>query len=139
MSYKFRMSIGDWSDDGHGKHEDFIVQSNAPVEIVREAHFLMKNTLDFSIEDICHGYADCDIDSETTNAITDLGFDFEYINDGKACPYPEEMVRLWIFLLQKVNPNLKLMLIKDEIPDFHFYGFDEQNRHIGFVGYGLFD
>ena len=37
--YQFHLSIGDWSGDGHGRSEDFTVASNAPVEIVREAHF----------------------------------------------------------------------------------------------------
>ena len=37
--YQFHLSIGDWSGDGHGRSEDFTVASNAPVEIVREAHY----------------------------------------------------------------------------------------------------
>jgi hypothetical protein len=136
--YKFRMSIGDWSDDGHGKHKDFIVESNVPVQVVREAHFAMENTLGINIEDICCDYEDSVVSSETTRAIRELGFEFEDIDNGEAGMYPEEMVRLWIFLLQKVDPDLELEIIKDEIPTFHFYGFDSQKRHIGQVGYGLF-
>jgi hypothetical protein len=136
--YKFRMSIGDWSDDGHGKHEDFIISSNVPVNVVREAHFTMRDELGFSIEDICSEYEDSVIDSKITKTIMELGYEFEDIEDGEAGMYPEEMVRLWIFLLQKVDTNLELKIIKDEIPTFHFYGFDGKNRHIGQVGYGLF-
>lgn len=136
--YKFRMSIGDWSDDGHGMHEDFIISSNVPVKVVREAHFAMKDELGFSIEDICSEYEDSVIDSEITKTIMELGYEFEDIEDGEAGMYPEEMARLWIFLLQKVDANLELKIIKDEIPAFHFYGFDEKKRHIGQVGYGLF-
>ena len=136
--YKFRMSIGDWSDDGHGKHKDFIISSNMPVEIVREAHFAMKDKLGFSIEDICSEYEDSVIDSKTTKAIMELGYEFEEVDDGEAGMYPEEMARLWIFLLQKVDTNLELKIIKDEIPTLHFYGFDEKKRHIKHIGYGLF-
>lgn len=138
--YKFRMSIGDWSDDGHGKHEDFIVESNVPVQTVREVHFSMKDKLGFSIENICSDYEGSMIDSETTKAIMELGYEFEDIDDddGEVYMYPEEMARLWIFLLQKVDANLELKIIKDEIPTLHFYGFDNKKRHIGYVGYGLF-
>lgn len=136
--YKFRMSIGDWSDDGHGKHEDFIIASNVPVEIVREAHFAMKESLGFSIEDFCYEYEDSVIDSKTTKAIMELGFEFENVGDEEVGTYPEEMARLWIFLLKKVDVNLELKIIKDEIPTLHFYGYDKKKRHIGYVGYGLF-
>lgn len=136
--YKFRMSIGDWSDDGHGKHEDFIVSSNVPVQVVREAHFAMKDKLGFSIEDICNKYDDSAIEPELEKIITSLGFKFQDYDDGIAYTFSDEMVELWIFLLQKVDPDLELKIIKDEIPDFHFYGFDGQKRHIGQVGYGLF-
>lgn len=136
--YKFRMSIGDWSDDGHGKHEDFIVDSNVPVQTVREAHFSMKDKLGFSIENICSDYEDSVIDSKTTETIMELGYEFEDVDDGEAGMDPEEMARLWIFLLQKVDVNLELKIVKDEIPTLHFYGFDEKKRHISHVGYGLF-
>lgn len=135
--YQFCISIGDWSDDGHGKHEDFVVSSNVPVEIVREAHFAMKDKLGFSIEDICSEYEDTVIDIKTTKIIKDLGFEFEYYTDnGEADMHDEAMARLWIFLLEKVDPNLKLKI--DDIPTLHFYGFDDKRRHISHVGYGLF-
>lgn len=130
--YKFRMSIGDWSDDGHGKHEDFIISSNVPVQVVREAHFAMKDKLGFSVEDICSEYEDTVIDIKTTKIIKDLGFEFEdYTEYGEADMYCTAMAKLWIFLLQKVDPNLELRIINDDIPYFHFYGFDEKKRHIG--------
>lgn len=133
--YKFRMSIGDWSNDGHGKHEDFVVESNAPVEVVREAHFVIKDVTGINIEKICRDYEDSSVPEEIVDELKDIGFEFE-------CPggtYPEEMANLWIFLLQKANPVLELKIIKDKIPTLHFYGFDEKKRHISFVGYGLFE
>lgn len=137
--YKFRMSIGDWSDDGHGKHEDFIVSSNAPVQVVREAHFAMQDKIGFCIEDVCSDYQDPAIEPKIEKIITNLGFELEdYDDDGIAYTCSNEMARLWIFLLQKVDPNLELRIINDEIPTLHFYGFDEKKRHIGHVGYGLF-
>lgn len=85
--YKFYITIGDWSCDGHGR----------------------------------------------------MGFEFEN-GSGMGCGIVSvpEMARLWIFLLQKTNPSLKLKIVKDDIPRLQFYGFDEKGRHIGGVGYGLF-
>lgn len=39
MKYKFKIPIGDWSGDGHSKHEDYLIESNKPVEQVRELYF----------------------------------------------------------------------------------------------------
>lgn len=50
--YQFRLTIGDWSGDGHGKSEDFVISSNAPVEKVREAHYKIEDTTGVDIENI---------------------------------------------------------------------------------------
>ena len=41
--HQFRLTIGDWSGDGHGRSEDFLVISNVPVERVREAHYKIRD------------------------------------------------------------------------------------------------
>lgn len=132
--YKFRMSIGDWSDDGHGKHEDFIIESNHPVDVVREAHFRIKEVTGIDIEDFCCDYEDSSVPKEIENKLKDMGFEFEYAGT----TYAKEMALLWMFLLQKANPELELKIINDDIPNLHFYGCDKKRRHISFVGYGLF-
>lgn len=130
----FTMHIGDWSDDGHGKQEIFTIESNFPVERVREAHFRIKKYTGVDIEEICSDYDDSSVSDDVVERLKELGFEFE-------CPggtYASEMVELWLFLLQKVDPELKLKKAPS-MPTLHFYGFDEKRRHIGFVGYGLFE
>ena len=34
----FRFSVGDWSDDGHGHHEDIYMSSSVPLEELREIY-----------------------------------------------------------------------------------------------------
>lgn len=126
--YKFRMNIGDKSGDGHGRYKEFTISSNKPIEVVREAHRNMRSKLGFSIEDFCFEYDDNVIDKNTTNAIMDLGFEFEEIYDDTAYMYPKEMARLWAFLLQKTNSDLELKMVDDDIPTLDCC-----------VGYGLFD
>lgn len=137
--YQIKLTIGDWSSDGHGRTASFIVKSNLPVEAVREAHFKIEETTGIDIESICSNYEEDEIDEETVEALKDLGFQFSNstgLGDGITCP--EEMARLWIFLLQKADRSLKLEIQNDDIPNLHFYGFDEKGRHISSVGYGLF-
>lgn len=134
MDYKFRMSIGDWSDDGHGKHEDYIIKSNKPVKDVREAHFRIKEVTGIDIDHLCRDYEDSHIPSDVEDKLLAMGFGFE----DEGCTYPDEFASLWVFLLQKADPGLELKIVNDDIPTLHFYGFDEKRRHIGHVGYGLF-
>lgn len=137
--YKFRLSIGDWSGDGHGIHEDFTVLSNRPVEVVREAHYKMEEKTGIQIEEICSEYEEDEIEAEKVQALKELGFGFENSTGmGEGITNPAEMARLWMFLLQKTDPSLKLEIAPNDMPTLHFYGFDGQGRHIGFVGYGLF-
>lgn len=137
--YKFIMSIGDWSNDGHGQHVTYTIKSNKPVEEVREAHFNIKDKTGIDIENICSEYQDCRLDDTYYNKLLDLGFKFPPTEFDSHDITPFTMARIWIFLLNKTDPSLNLnMENTKDIPTLHFYGFDEKNRHIDFVGYGCF-
>ena len=137
--YKFRLSIGDWSGDGHCFHKNFTVASNMPVEFVREVHYKMKERTGIQIEGICSEYEDDKIESEMVQALSEMGFEFgDTIDTNDGAISPEEMARIWIFLLQKTEPTLRLEIVTDDIPTLHFCGVDNHGRHIGLVGYGLF-
>ena len=122
--YQFHLSIGDWSGDGHGRSEDFTVASNAPVETVREAHYKIPEVTEVDIESICSEYGEDEIENSS--------------GMGEGIVNVPEMARLWIFLLQKADPSLKLEIKDDDIPNLQFCGADDKGRHIGKVGYGLF-
>ena len=36
--YKVKLTLGDWSNDGHGKYEEIIYKSNYPVSVIRQAY-----------------------------------------------------------------------------------------------------
>lgn len=138
--YRFRMTIGDFSGDGHGLKQEYIIFSNAPVETVREAHYRIKDVTGVDIENICSEYEDDVLDAENVKRLQKSGYPLEDVAaDGSVCMNAKEMARLWLFLLQKADPALKLTFAEDEeIPDLQFYGFDEKGRHVDFVGYGVF-
>lgn len=143
--YKIKFPIGDWSDDGHGKCETFIVESNRDVSEVREAHFACKERLGFEIGDICHKYGDSDIKSDLSQKLNKLGildgivFDMEQDFEKGIYLSPDEMVQIWLAILMHISPSMKLRIVDDDIPYINFYGVDGAKRHLSTPGYGLFE
>lgn len=148
MKYKIKLPIGDWSEDGHGKCEWFILNSSVPVEELREIYFDAKlrnncsldgsdwdNMRDFAP---CNNYGDSSITREELSRfnITLSEEEIEnYINEFN----PKDFADVFIKFMTQHNKELELDIVKDHIPTFSFYGYDSNNRHIGYMGYGLFD
>jgi len=49
------------------------------------------------------------------------------------------MANLWVLLLMKTDPSLEMKIAPEERVMLTFYGLDDKGRHIGCVGYGLFE
>ena len=133
-TYRYKFPVGDWSDDGHGKCNWFIVEGRKPIQEVREAHFAAKEHLGFDIGDICGGYEETCIKKEYKDRLALLGlevFEEDYVGSN-------EIVALWIDILNFVDPGLKLVLVEDELESIVFYGFDKKKRHLRVPGYGVF-
>jgi hypothetical protein len=156
--YKVKFPIGDWSRDGHGMCDWFIVNSNKPVEELREAHFSFRGKAGFDIGDLCHEYEDSIIGVVETKflkdnkLVYDKDMELEYLDEqldplekaddfegAKAlCIFdPETLLKIWINCLMYSDPNLKLEIVTDDIPHINQYGFDKKNRHLKTPGYGL--
>ena len=139
MIYQFQLNIGDVFGDGHGKSQHYIVNSNAPVERVREAHYQILSKTGVDIEGVCSCYQEDEIDEETVELLEELGFVFENASGmGKGITNADEFAKLYIFLLQKADSRLALNIQRETIPMLHFPGNDASGRHIGVLGYGLF-
>lgn len=144
LPYEFVMPIGDWSDDGHGKCDEYFFQSNKDISFVREAHFKIKKELGIDIDEVCSDYEDSHIEQDVKEAVELLEFDFKqddfYEDDNTYVPTTSGMARLWAFLLQKAEPELVLLQKETStIPSIIYYGYDSSQRHISGPGYGLFD
>jgi hypothetical protein len=142
--YLFTLPIGDWSDDGHGQCDYYHVESNKPIEDIREAHFKIKEATGIDIHSIANEYEENMVyeDNPIIAYLKSKGVEpgelFE--NDGNDYYADSDgMARLWMMLLQDADPTLKLEMVPEQkIPMLAFYGFDEKKRHIDFVGYGTF-
>lgn len=132
---KFKITLGDWSDDGHGKTQVFILETNAlTIEEVREAYFkaIEITKFDFSSK-VCSKYEERYPKESVVERLKDIGIEIppEYWET-------DDLLTALIKFIQIGEPVLTFTIVKDAIPSFEFYGFDEKERHIGGIGYGLF-
>jgi hypothetical protein len=158
MTHRIRFPVGDWSGDGHGICDWFIVNSNKPVEELREAHFSFHQKTGFDIGDFCRNYSDTILGVPETkflkdnNLVNDKAMELEYLDesldplekadnfkDAKAlCVYDSEtLLQIWINCLMFADPELKLEIVQENLHSINYYGFDEKQRHLKTPGYGL--
>jgi hypothetical protein len=143
----YRMVMGDPSDDGHGKHSEFIVRSDSTIE---DMHYLFKcacKQLDIpDIEDQIQEYESSSLDQITTDKIKELFPDIEIdyawkyklgyytkYNDPDN-PYeestmfslnPDTYALLIVKVINKVYLHLNLQLL--EIPSHRVGGYGLYN------------
>lgn len=150
--YRFKIPIGDWSDDGHGKHEDYLIESNKPVETIRELYFQACDKLGFSLDGSYKQtkltpnaeYEEYTFSKETLQALIDFGVVLDeeainYIKEQESTDGTELLCDIVLAFIKTQDSELELTRVENEgFPMFQFYGFDDQKRHIGYFGYGLF-
>lgn len=136
----FRIDIGDWSGDGHGQSESYIVDANKSIEEVREAYFkACKNLPDILCpENFCDGYEESEVPEDVIEAA--IKAKAPYLSDLKGQEYqdfgPQEMCNYVIWFIKQGDSELELNR-REDIDTLAFYGADSKKRHIGFIGYGL--
>ncbi len=150
--YSIKFSIGDWSYDGHSKQATFTVQSNEPVEVLREIYFKACENLGVRLDGHekldfdppCSDYEDSMISEAVINRLVEKGVKIPkgiYKEEPDSYKYyvedTDSFLELILAVLRNEDPKLQLDIVPDN-DTFHFYGFDKQKRHIGYFGYGLF-
>jgi len=145
LKYCFRLPIGDWSGDGHGKCEWFSINSNLPL---KEIHALYAKTtkrlavrLDGSGNPDEVPFANYEECYTTEGMIKKLGLTLKEL-DREVC-YDDivedwdakDVADLFVRFMVRHNPELKLEL---QPPHRDVFGFGAK-PHIGYIGYGLFE
>lgn len=140
-----KFTLGDYSNDGHGMYDDYVIESNKPIEHLRELHFSCIEKLGFDIGDMCREYGE----RELSQHIFDILKEQKILNDEEAYQLetnefiiedPDELVGIWLAILLHLDNTLTLRVKdSDEIPSMHFYGYDEKRRHLNNPGYGLYE
>jgi hypothetical protein len=151
LKHIFKLPIGDWSNDGHGHCDYFIIESNTPVENLREIYFDTKEKTNSSLDGSdwdnkrvstpCSEYCDDKMSAEQIEALGLNPDDYSIYQRGDFFFLDSEgFAEMFIDFIMTHNPDVKLEIKSmRELSMFPFYGYDGKNRHIGFMGYGLFD
>jgi len=122
----FKITLGDWSNDGHGKKDNFIYQSDSSIEEIREAYKKGAEITGIDLSEICSEYEDTSVPEKCLEY-------FPFIEDIKYVS-PEEFLQMIINTIYLGNPNIKIEMMKIE----NFNGYWTPDFNISF-GYGLYE
>lgn len=143
--YKFRLQLGDWSHDGHGQTEDFVFETNKDIAELREIYFQNCDKYGKILEELNSDYEDSRIKQYQVDMLTDIGIEVrseilkEIAEDDEYYVEIDDFADWFEQFMKLDSPDLILERIpKKELPAFHFYGYDDKQRHIGFFAYGIF-
>jgi len=133
--HAFRIPIGDWSDDGHGKCDWYDATAAKPIADVREAYFAAKEKLPEACcpESFCENYQESEIAPASRAALAAAG----YGGLPKEMDQ-EQMAKVVVWFLNQGDPSIDVRLNGKPPEMLPFYGSDKKKRHIGGFGYGLF-
>lgn len=134
--FMFKLPVGDWSDDGHGKCHYFIIESDKEIKDVYASIPSIKKCLNIDIFSIANEYEDNEIKQADIDKMKKIGIDVDELfeqdtYDGIPIYYCDEtksMAKLFIFLLNFVDNSLNLQLVDDKFPMLTS----------GSIGYGCF-
>lgn len=131
LEYTISLTLGDWSDDGHGKTEVFVIKSNLTSAEINDAYTFGTKILGFDLsEDVASDYEDSTISDENVQILAANGFDMTMCSKSKKGNYHldgETFRDVWLHIAYLGNKDfLWEAMGREQLP----------NLNIG--GYGLF-
>lgn len=146
--FRFKLDIGDFSQDGHHMVEPFIVECDKDIAAARDALFAIKPVTGVDVFSVC-AYNDV-IDPKTLAKLSALGYQFpvplytddygtHILDSETAAELPDVFADMLVFLLNAADKDLHATIVREEIPSLLFCGKDPEGRHCHSLGYGLFD
>lgn len=141
MTHQLKLPIGDWMNTGHGECHYYVIESDRPENVIREAHTRIEDVLGVKLEYVCAERGDNTVDLDTAERLLELGIGERYLKKNTADNYTIEksvqMLRIWTALLNYIEPTLNLRQTSDTHSAVLFGG-DAHKEYIGNIGYGLF-
>lgn len=152
--YRSYLVLGDWSDDGHGKMEKVLVETNHPVEKLQQAYkdsckltgisFNYNENFtgierDWKEQDkyqIAVEYEDNSLSDECFDALNKFGFSEAFdVKSVDEFELGEQFTELWLWFVKLSLPDLVYNVVEDTIPTIN--GYWNKNLNVQF-GYGLY-
>ena len=146
--YKMYLVLGDWSNDGHGKTDKILVETNYPVEKIKLAYkkAVKKTNIIFDHKtneeqvEICTEYEDSKLNIEAQKLLTKFNIQFKDLNDiedeDEFYLGIEEYKELWFRFIKTISlPDLEYSFPVEDIPCIN--GYWDKTLNVTF-GYGLY-
>lgn len=144
LPYQMRYTIGDYSDDGHGKTDVLSIAASHPFEEIKKAYAksVQSTGIDF-IDVVACGYEnrtyplkkfmELGLDQETAN-FENFGDSQDQSSEIGAITSPEHYLLLITWFCKLSLPDLVIEEVESSTPDFQSIGIAGYEQH----GYGLF-
>ena len=127
---RFKLPIGDWSDDGHGKCDYFIVESNVHFDVIVSTYLEMDEK--YKISEICSEYEEGSLTEEQSEMVKNAGL--------KVDEYPEarQLAQLVIHFIMMYDSSIELKIVSEDIPMLSNWASPD-GKYLSLPGYGLFE
>lgn len=143
--------LGDWSNDGHGKSSEILLESNKTVKDIQLTYkrSVKLTGVNFS-KDVCGGYEDSKLSKPVYDKFCTFGLtkellmsfdegelEIEDFESGGELRLSQEMfIKLWIWFVKLSDPELQINIVEDDIPPINGYWSTVLNENFG---YGLYE
>jgi hypothetical protein len=153
VEYKIKFNIGDYSDDGHGRNEEWLINSNRPASELKEAYKascrlmgvsfnhnddftgLRGNYEEVKQRQICAEYQDSSISEYALGKLVEHGYADEYVIEWKGFDGADHFLQTVLWFIGKSMPeDWKWEFVKDDgVQTFNGWGGLSCQ-----LGYGLY-
>ncbi|MDD3412559.1 MAG: hypothetical protein PHY47_01020 [Lachnospiraceae bacterium] len=133
--HNFKIILGDPTWDGHGRHEEYIFLSSAPLKEVEKAYKKGVAFIGLDVTHFCQEHEESSISMDTYNILKDAGVDVSKIDswDEDWMIYPETLLHLILETIRLSGEEIEI----SEIPSSAIPTFSNPEGAESF-GYGLF-
>jgi hypothetical protein len=119
LKYTYKSTIGDYSDDGHGKTDTFVFKTNKTKEQLDKIHKSCNTKLGFRIGEIASDYEDNSIPRKIAKILLDQGFNLnQYIEYDEEENYTvdiDTLPQLWLSILKHIDPSFEYEIVDDDL------------------------
>ncbi len=144
--HTYRVVIGDWSTDGHGRSDDYLVKTShkqaecqqAYRDAVKASGVALDHQSKAKIQ-LCCDFEDSYISAEAIQKLTELGVVWDFLeselnDDGGVSVGPDEMARLFMEMIRTQIPDFQYRFVKEPPALNGWWG----NLNVS-IGYGCYN
>ncbi len=150
MKYTYKIAIGDWSGDGHGKHDDFTFESShhqdeiikAYKEACKKSGIYMHGHSFRNPDVILADYEDNTISKDQIEKLEAIGIDFKSLDlddyveeDNELWCGPDDCAKIFLAMAKTQLAGFEYRFVEDKIPYINGYWSKTFNESIGYGCY----